>query len=49
MDETYLVNDAKEKASFVSLDFLRDLRTAKESTEFATRYVLPDYSTTFIG
>lgn len=35
MDETYLMNDAKEKTSLVSLDFMRDLRQAQYVTFFA--------------
>nr|ABA18108.1 actin-related protein 6 [Arabidopsis arenosa] len=43
MDETFLVDDAKEKLCFVSLDLLRDLRLARNGNNLIkSTYVLPD-------
>lgn len=45
MDETFLMDDAKEKLCFVSLDLLRDLRVARERRNenlIKCTYVLPD-------
>ncbi|KAL1294270.1 hypothetical protein AAHE18_19G130300 [Arachis hypogaea] len=45
MEETFLIDDVKEKLCFVSLDVPRDLRLARESGKenlFRCTYVLPD-------
>lgn len=43
MDETFLVDDAKEKLCFVSLDLFRDLRLARNRNNvIKSTYVLPD-------
>ncbi|KFK33848.1 hypothetical protein AALP_AA5G067700 [Arabis alpina] len=42
MDETFLMDDAKEKLCFVSLDLLRDLRVARNQNVIKATYVLPD-------
>ncbi|XP_078428006.1 actin-related protein 6 [Wolffia australiana] len=45
LDETFLVDDAKEKLCFVSLDVARDLRLARRqgnNNPFRCTYVLPD-------
>ncbi|MED6137387.1 Actin- protein 6 [Stylosanthes scabra] len=45
MEETFLIDDVKEKLCFVSLDVPRDLRLARESgrqNPFRCTYVLPD-------
>ncbi|KAK7793356.1 hypothetical protein R5R35_008508 [Gryllus longicercus] len=47
MDETYVMNQVKEDACFVSLDFYKDMKIAqkrgKENT-IVRDYVLPDYT-----
>ncbi|XP_046425645.1 actin-related protein 6 [Neodiprion fabricii] len=48
MDETYVVNQAKEDSCFVSQDFYKDMEEAKlnlENNTIARDYVLPDYTT----
>nr|ABA18089.1 actin-related protein 6 [Olimarabidopsis pumila] len=43
MDETFLVDDVKEKLCFVSLDLVRDLRVARSGYNvIKSTYVLPD-------
>ncbi|CAA6672653.1 unnamed protein product [Spirodela intermedia] len=45
MDETFIIDDAKEKLCFVSLDVTRDLHLARRSGKdnpFKCTYVLPD-------
>ncbi|CAB4288656.1 unnamed protein product [Prunus armeniaca] len=45
MDETFLIDDVKEKLCFVSLDVARDLQIAKKQGKdnaFRCTYVLPD-------
>jgi len=47
MDETYVVNQAKEDACFVSQNFLEDMRLAKirgPGNNILREYVLPDYT-----
>ncbi|XP_022207751.2 actin-related protein 6 isoform X2 [Nilaparvata lugens] len=44
MDETYVMNQVKEDACYVSQDFIRDMETAKHSKEKARDYVLPDFT-----
>ncbi|XP_015592076.1 actin-related protein 6 [Cephus cinctus] len=47
MDETYVINQAKEDSCFVSQDFYKDMNTAKNKLEInpiARDYVLPDYT-----
>ena len=48
MDETWLVNDIKEKCCFVSVDMAADLDAAK-SREAKIDFVLPDYTKTLQG
>lgn len=48
MDETYVINQVKEDACFVSLNFNADMRTARGGREENTilrDYVLPDFTT----
>ncbi|XP_063241280.1 actin-related protein 6 [Bacillus rossius redtenbacheri] len=48
MDETYVINQVKEDACFVSQDFVKDMEVAKKRGEENTivrEYVLPDYTT----
>ena len=47
MDETYVINQAKEDSCFVSQEFFKDMETAKsklENNPIAKDYVLPDYT-----
>ncbi|XP_012278622.1 actin-related protein 6 [Orussus abietinus] len=48
MDETYVINQVKEDACFVSQDFFEDMKRARnkpESNPIVKDYVLPDYTT----
>ena len=48
MDETYVINQVKEDACFVSLDYNTDMRTArdgKQANHILRDYVLPDFTT----
>lgn len=48
MDETYVINQVKEDACFVSLDFNADMITARGGRQENTilrDYVLPDFTT----
>ncbi|CAK9815391.1 Actin-related protein 6 [Anthophora plagiata] len=48
MDETYVINQAKEDSCFVSQEFFKDMETAKnklENNPIVKDYVLPDYTT----
>jgi len=48
MDETYVINQAKEDACFVSLNFHEDMKIAKKrgpENTIVRDYVLPDYTT----
>lgn len=48
MDEGYVINQAKEDACFVSLDFKRDMRMAAKKfpqNTIVKNYVLPDFTT----
>ncbi|XP_066994944.1 actin-related protein 6 [Anabrus simplex] len=48
MDETYVMNQAKEDACFVSQNFYQDMEVAKKrgaENTIARDYVLPDYTT----
>lgn len=48
MDETYVINQVKEDACFVSLDFNADMkiaRSGKEENTIMRDYVLPDFTT----
>lgn len=48
MDETYVINQAKEDSCFVSQDFYKDMESAKkklENNDIVKDYVLPDYTT----
>lgn len=48
MDETHVINQAKEDSCFVSLDFFKDMEKAKgkiENNPIVKDYVLPDYTT----
>ena len=48
MDETYVMNQVKEDALFVSLDFNSDMKKAKDKDlkrDIVCDYVLPDFST----
>lgn len=55
MEETFLVNDIKEKLCYVSLDYLSDLAVTKKKKLGANQnyimkdYVMPNHSTTFVG
>ncbi len=53
MDEFYIVNEAKESLCFVSMDFDKDMKIARESREGTREYdrefVLPDFADTFHG
>ncbi|KAK6187646.1 hypothetical protein SNE40_005625 [Patella caerulea] len=47
MDETYVVNQVKEDVSYVSTDFMEDMKIAKKKGKentIARDYVLPDYT-----
>lgn len=47
MDETYVMNQAKEDACFVSLNFMNDMEIARKKgagNTIARDYVLPDYT-----
>ncbi|XP_003699229.1 actin-related protein 6 [Megachile rotundata] len=48
MDETYVINQAKEDSCFVSQEFFKDMEVAKsklENNPITKDYVLPDYTT----
>ncbi|KAL0280290.1 UNVERIFIED_CONTAM: hypothetical protein PYX00_001631 [Menopon gallinae] len=48
MDETYVMNQVKEDACFVSDDFMRDMANARkrgDENKIVREYVLPDYTT----
>lgn len=48
MDETYVINQAKEDSCYVSQDFFKDMELAKkklENNDIVKDYVLPDYTT----
>lgn len=48
MDETYVINQAKEDSCFVSQDFMKDMELARKKGPENTiirEYVLPDYTT----
>lgn len=48
MDETYVINQVKEDACYVSLDFKADMKTAASHDNKNTvvrNYVLPDFNT----
>lgn len=48
MDETYVINQAKEDSCFVSQEFFKDMEVAKsklENNSITKDYVLPDYTT----
>jgi len=47
MDETYLINDIKEKCCFVSKDFRADMLASRDiaTSNILQQYVLPDFST----
>lgn len=48
MDETYVMNQVKEDACFVSQDFMKDIEIARKKGEANTivrDYVLPDFTT----
>jgi len=50
MNETYTINDAKEKICFVSQNFNQDLETARRNkSELHREYVLPDYQSIPVG
>lgn len=53
MDETWIINDVKEKLCYVSTDFERELQAAKRSRKVAEKirreYVLPNGSTVLEG
>jgi actin-related protein 6 len=53
MSETFLMNDVKEKLSYVSSNFTRELENASKVRErdhvFARNYILPDFVTRFVG
>jgi len=50
MNETYVMNDAKEKACFVSLDFAKNLEDARGGdSKLRCTYVLPDYQSVTVG
>ncbi|WKX94217.1 hypothetical protein Q1695_011463 [Nippostrongylus brasiliensis] len=52
LEETYIMNQCKEDACFVSLDFNRDMKTAKYRDARNTirrEYVLPDFCRVFRG
>lgn len=53
MDETWIINDVKEKLCYVSTDFERELNAAKRSRKVAEKirreYVLPNGSTVLEG
>lgn len=47
MDETYVMNQVKEDACFVSQDFMKDMEKARKKGEANTivqEYILPDYT-----
>lgn len=47
MDETYVMNQVKEDACFVSQDFTKDIEIARKKGEANTivrEYVLPDFT-----
>lgn len=47
MDETYVVNQVKEDACFVSQNFMEDMRIARKrgsENTIVRDYVLPDYT-----
>ena len=44
MEETFIINQIKESCCFTSLDFLRDLKMAKETPALEQTYVLPDFA-----
>lgn len=47
MDETYVMNQVKEDACFVSQDFMKDIEIAKKKGKANTivrEYVLPDFT-----
>ncbi|KAF7791485.1 hypothetical protein EIP86_002501 [Pleurotus ostreatoroseus] len=47
MDETYIMNDVKEKCCYVSLNFHTDLETCRSNVRSNTivqEYILPDFS-----
>lgn len=47
MDETYVMNQVKEDACFVSLNFNQDMKTARKKgveNTIVRDYVLPDYT-----
>ena len=48
MDETYVMNQVKEDACYVSQDFLRDMETSRKrgsANSILREYVLPDFTT----
>ena len=47
MDETFVINQVKEDACFVSLDFNGDMKIArsKQDNTILRDYVLPDFTT----
>lgn len=52
MEETYVMNQAKEDACFVTQNFMKDMETSKKSgaeNPIKKEYVLPDYVTTRRG
>lgn len=52
MDETYVMNQVKEDACYVSLDFTKDMETARlkgEANTVVREYVLPDYTSIHRG
>ncbi|TKR86546.1 hypothetical protein L596_011121 [Steinernema carpocapsae] len=51
LEETYVMNECKEKCCFVSQDFIGDMEkmSDKRRKEIVREYVLPDYVTTDVG
>lgn len=48
MDETYVINQVKEDACFVSSDFNADMKKARQkqpANDILRDYVLPDFTT----
>eukprot|EP00823_Brevimastigomonas_motovehiculus_P008746 TRINITY_DN813_c1_g2_i2.p1 TRINITY_DN813_c1_g2~~TRINITY_DN813_c1_g2_i2.p1 ORF type:complete len:867 (-),score=249.41 TRINITY_DN813_c1_g2_i2:1468-4068(-) len=49
MEETFTINDIKEKLCFVALNYLKELAASKNSSSLHKEYVLPDGSSHFVG
>lgn len=48
MDETYVINQAKEDSCFVAQDFIQDMKETREkgtTNSIVRDYVLPDFTT----